>query len=141
VPNQDPARIVDLVATHAERNVPPGVRVYWDRLPFAAKPYFIPADPWGNEIAGRVLSEVYDRPPYFVRLGGSVPVCETFLTYLDAYTIGMGFALDDEQFHAPDEFLRLASFEKGQVAWGKLLQRLVDAPSRREGVRVASTPA
>jgi hypothetical protein len=59
-----------LIATHAERNVPPGVRVYCDRLPFAAKPYFIPADHWGNEIVGRVLSEVYGRSPYFVRRGG-----------------------------------------------------------------------
>jgi acetylornithine deacetylase/succinyl-diaminopimelate desuccinylase-like protein len=93
-------------------------------LPFRALPYLIPADHWGNQVAAGVLSELYGRSPYYTRSGGSVPVCETFLTNLGAYTVSFGFGLNDEHFHAPDEFLRLKSYQRGQKAWAMLLQRL-----------------
>jgi acetylornithine deacetylase/succinyl-diaminopimelate desuccinylase-like protein len=71
-----------------------------------------------------VLTAVYGREPYYVRVGGSVPVAETFLTNLGAYTVMFGFGLGDEQIHAPDEFMRLGSFERGQRAWTLLIERL-----------------
>ena len=71
-----------------------------------------------------MLTELYGRAPYYTRMGGSVPVLDAFLTTLGAYSINVGFLLEDEQFHAPNEFLRLASFERGQRAWARLLHRL-----------------
>jgi acetylornithine deacetylase/succinyl-diaminopimelate desuccinylase-like protein len=67
---------------------------------------------------------VYGKHPYYTRLGGSVPVAELFLSLLDAYTISFGFGLEDENMHAPDEFVRIGSFERGQRAWVRLLERL-----------------
>ena len=75
-------------------------------------------------MAAAVLPELYGKPPYYMRLGGSVPVCELFLSNLGAYMVSFGFGLDDEQFHAPDEFFRLSSFERGPLAYGKLLTQL-----------------
>jgi acetylornithine deacetylase/succinyl-diaminopimelate desuccinylase-like protein len=57
-------------------------------------------------------------------VGGSVPVCELFQNILGVYTVGFGFALDDERFHAPDEFYRLQSFYRGQEGYCRLLHRL-----------------
>jgi len=57
-------------------------------------------------------------------VGGSIPVCELFLTHLGSYTVGFGFGLEDEQIHAPDEFYRLTSFRRAPVAYGKILHRL-----------------
>ena len=62
-----------------------------------------------------------------IRVGGSVPVYELFQKHLGVYTVGFGFALDDEQFHAPDEFFRLRSFERGPGAYCRLLHRLAQA--------------
>lgn len=124
VPDQEPARIAELIASHVERVAPKGVDVTMQRLPGNARPYLIPADHWGNEAAREVLSALYGKQPYQTRSGGSVPVCEIFLRELEAYTVSFGFGLDDEQFHAPNEFLRLASFERGQKAWAALLRRL-----------------
>lgn len=124
VPKQDPAKIARLVARHAEQNSPPGVRVTAAAASFVAQPYAISPDHWANEVATGVLTDIYGCRPYHVRLGGSVPVAETFLTRLHAYTISFGFGLFDENIHAPDEFLRLKSFERGQHAWGMLLGRL-----------------
>ncbi|MDE0079889.1 MAG: hypothetical protein OXO50_20375 [Caldilineaceae bacterium] len=39
-------------------------------------------------------------------------------------TISFGFGIEDENYHAPDEFFRLASFRKGQAAYCKLLHKL-----------------
>lgn len=124
VPDQDPSRIVELLMAHVERHAPPGVKVRTYPLPFLARPYLIPAEHWGNRAAGEVLTDLYGKRPLYVRIGGSVPVCETFLTNLGAYTVSFGFGLEDEQMHAPNEFLRLASFERGRRAWTALLKRL-----------------
>ena len=107
-----------------ERQAPRGVQVTVRPLPGRARPYLIPVDHWGNQVAAAVLTEVYGKPPYYTRLGGSVPVCELFLSALEAYMVSFGFALEDEQFHAPDEFFRLSSFERGPLAYGKLLSHL-----------------
>lgn len=124
VANQNPATIVDLLTRHVERHTPPGVRATVRPLPGAAKPYLISADHWGNRAAEAVLTEIYGKSPYIMRLGGSIPVCELFLGILGAYTVNFSFGLMDEQIHAPDEFFRLSSFRRGPVAYGRLLHRL-----------------
>lgn len=124
VPDQNPEEIVKLLAAHVEQVAPPGVTVTTTPLDFLAWPYLIPADHPGNQVTGKVLAEVYGREPYLVRLGGSVPICETILTNLGAYTVGAGFSLMDERFHAPDEFWRLSNFERGLEVWGFLLPAL-----------------
>jgi acetylornithine deacetylase/succinyl-diaminopimelate desuccinylase-like protein len=124
VPAQQPGDIVEHIARHVERVAPASVRVSVDRQPFAAQPYYIPPDYWANKVAASVLAEVYGREPYYVRVGGSIPVCQVFLSTLGAYTVGFGFGQGDEQFHAPNEFLRLDAFERGQRAWALLLGQL-----------------
>jgi acetylornithine deacetylase/succinyl-diaminopimelate desuccinylase-like protein len=124
VANQDPATIVDLITKHVERHALPGVQVTVRPLPGTARPYLISADFWGNQAAEAVLTEVYGTAPYYARVGGSIPVCELFLSKLGAYTVGFAFGLPDEQIHAPNEFYRLSSFQRGAVAYGKLLHRL-----------------
>lgn len=124
VPNQDPGRIVALLASHAERHAPSGVEVRVQPFSLVARPYVIPSDHVGNQVAGQVLTELYGRPPIITRMGASVPVCETLLSQLGAYTVTFGFGLGDERFHAPNEFLRLTSWFRGQHAWALLLQRL-----------------
>jgi acetylornithine deacetylase/succinyl-diaminopimelate desuccinylase-like protein len=132
VPKQNPEAIVQALSRHIERNAPPGVRVEVNALPFRAEPYLIPIDHWGNRIAAEALEELYGRGPYYIRLGGSVPVCETFLTHLQAYTVTLGFSQFDENIHAPNEFVRIPNFERGIQAWPRLLRRLgAEAPVQR----------
>jgi acetylornithine deacetylase/succinyl-diaminopimelate desuccinylase-like protein len=124
VANQDPEQIVRALAAHVERNTPPGVTATVTPLGFRAYPYLVPADEPGNAAAREVLTELYEREPYYVRSGGSIPVCTLFQRHLGAYTTSFGFGVSDERFHSPDEFYRLASFRKGQTAYCKLLDRL-----------------
>ncbi len=124
VADQDPERIINLLEEHIAQQAPPGVRVEVNPLSIRGRPYSIAADHWGNRAAAAVLTEFYGREPYQTRSGGSIPITGVFLEQLGIDTIGFGFGIEDENYHAPDEFFRLASFRKGQRAYGRLLEEL-----------------
>jgi acetylornithine deacetylase/succinyl-diaminopimelate desuccinylase-like protein len=124
VPDQEPERILPLLTAHVEKYTPPGVRVTVHPHPATARPYLMPSDHPGLNAARDVLTELYGKAPLYTRLGGTLPVCELFQRHLNAYTVMFAFALDDEQFHAPDEFFRLTSFERAQQAYCRLLERI-----------------
>lgn len=124
VPDQDPDRIIELLEDHVRRHSPRGVTVDVQVASFRARPYLIPPEHWANQIADRVLTETYGRRPYVMRLGGSIPVCEIFLTSLEADTVVIGSGAADENIHAPDEFFRLASLERGEHMWPRLLEAI-----------------
>lgn len=124
VAHQEPAVIADLLARHVEKQTPAGVQVTVRQLPGSALPYLIPRDHRGNQAAAAVLTEIYGKAPYYKRVGGSIPVCELFSSILGVYTVGFAFALSDECAHAPNEFFRLSSFQRGQMAYCKLLHHL-----------------
>ncbi len=127
VPNQEPSEIVQLIAEHIRRQRVPGVKIGVQMPVNQARPYAIAADHWGNVVAARVLTQIYGTTPLLTRSGGSIPVCELFLNILGAPTVEFGFGLDDENFHAPNEFLRLASFERAKRAYGLILHELGSA--------------
>jgi len=124
VPDQDPERIMDLITDHVREHTPPGARATVTRSHAGVHPYLIPADHPGNQAAHDVLLETYGRAPYQVKMGATIPVCPLFLEILGAHTVIFAFGLRDEMVHAPNEFFRLSSFERGQRAYGKLLERL-----------------
>ncbi len=124
VADQDPNRIYAAVASHVARHAPPGVRVPTAQLPGTAYPYLMPADHPANRLVGGVLTDLFGNPPHYVRMGGSVPVLMSFLRVLGVHTVTLAFALEDERHHAPDEFLRLASFEKGKQAFGLVWEKI-----------------
>ncbi|MGD8739875.1 MAG: dipeptidase [Desulfobacterales bacterium] len=124
VPDQDPAQILKLLTTHIEKHTPPGVKVALDLNPSTADPYLIPFDHPGNQAAAHVHKDLFGKEPYYARMGGSIPVCGIFLKELGAYTVNFAFGLKDENVHGPDEFFRLKSFSRAQLAYGMLLEQL-----------------
>jgi acetylornithine deacetylase/succinyl-diaminopimelate desuccinylase-like protein len=124
VPNQNPDKILEQLRTHVERQKLPGVTVTISHLAGEAKPYLVPADHPANQAIRDVLLQLYGREPYHERSGGTIPVTGLFLDTLGAYTVGLGFGLDDEGIHAPNEFTRLHNYHRGQKAYCLLLERL-----------------
>ena len=124
VADQDPARIVACLIAHVKSHTPPGVIATPTPLSFGAYPYLVPDDEPGSAIVREVLVDMYGREPYYVRSGGSIPVCSLFQRHLGAYTSSFAFGLDDEKAHSPDEFFPLESFRKGQEGYCRLLERL-----------------
>ncbi|MEZ5751373.1 MAG: dipeptidase [Paracoccaceae bacterium] len=124
VPGQTPADIFAKAEAHIRRHAPRSTRVSVSRLPGSAEPFGVPHGHNASQIAGGVLHEVYGMEPYGLRAGGSVPILAMFLTELGVHATSFGFSLMDENLHAPDEFFRLQSFERGQVAYCRLFEEL-----------------
>ena len=124
VADQDPKHINSLIETHIRENIPPGVKVEITPVDSNANPYLMPADLPGSLAAIEILTELYGKKPLLIREGGSVPILSLLLEHLGAYATCFGFGMNDEKFHAPDEFFRLKSFELGQRAYCKILDRL-----------------
>lgn len=127
VADQQPREIIELLRRHVVAHTPPGVTVTVQPMPGESDPYLMPADHPANQAAHAVLAQLYERPPYAIRMGGSIPVCPLFRRELGAYTLNFAFGLGDENLHAPDEFFRLSSFRRGQRAYGLLLKALGQA--------------
>ena len=130
VADQDPSRIADLVIRHIHEVAPPGVAITTTKSQSAAIPYLIPPDHPGLAVAASVLKTLYGKEPYHVRMGGTIPANALFLQVLKAYTVVFAFGLQDERQHSPNEFFRLASYERGQKAYGMFLERLGERQGR-----------
>jgi len=124
VPDQDPQEIVERVTAHTHKHAPSGVTVKVQPDPSTAYPYVIPHDHPGNRIARSVHQALFGKEPYYARMGGSIPVCGILLKELGVYTVNFAFGLKDEHVHGPNEFFRLKSFSRAQLAYGMLLERL-----------------
>lgn len=124
VANQTPDQIFELIKAHVDRNLPTGVTADVARLAGSADPFLVPGGHNASQAAGEVLREVYGKEPYVIRVGGSIPVMTMFLRELGVHGVMFGFSVGDENLHAPNEFFRLANFDRGQTAYCRLLEVL-----------------
>ncbi|HEU5139527.1 MAG TPA: dipeptidase [Bacillales bacterium] len=112
VPDQDPAEIAELIRKHIDSHTPPGVTVSTELFD-QGKPFITPFDHPAIQAAGRALEKAYGAAPAFTRMGGSIPVVETFSQLLKLPVVMLGFGLPEENFHAPNEHFHLENFDKG----------------------------
>jgi acetylornithine deacetylase/succinyl-diaminopimelate desuccinylase-like protein len=119
VPDQQPDEVLALLITHLETHCPPGVKLAIRSDGHGSMPYAIPSDHLGLEIARRVLREVDGREPLEARMGGTLPIADTFKQLLGLEMVFFSFSTGDEDFHAPNEFFRLKRFQKGLEAWAR----------------------
>ncbi len=117
VANQDPRRILECITAHLRKVTPAGVRAEFVPSAGTAFPYSMPMDHPVNNAIKRVLTQIYGKPPYYIRMGGSVPVTGMFERELGRQVATLAFGLDDEQWHAPDEFWRISSLDKSLKAY------------------------
>lgn len=124
VPDQDPGQVLDAVEAHVREHTPPGVRVHVHRFPGSARAYLVDPDHPVVAEAARVLAEVYGEEPAFTRTGGTLPVAAMVQSILNIPFVFFTFGDPDSNIHAPNEFFRLESFDKGVRAYTRLLAAL-----------------
>lgn len=112
VPDQDPAEISEKIKAHLEKHLPDGVTLSIQMFD-QAKPYLTTYDHPAIQAASTALEKTFPNPVTYTRIGGSIPVVETFFTILKLPAVLMGFALNTDNIHAPNEHFNLENFEKG----------------------------
>lgn len=115
VANQDTEDIAAKFTDFVHSIAPPSIKVDVVNL-HGANPVLVERSGKGMHAASKALKDAYGKDPYFTREGGSIPVCIIFDTILKAPTVLMGFGLQDENAHSPDEHFDLDNFTIGMKA-------------------------
>lgn len=112
VPNQTPDEITKLFAEHFRAIAPAGVTVEV-KLHHGGMPYVTPVDSVEFEAASRAFEDAWGKKPVPTRGGGSIPITALFEQILGIKSILMGFGLDSDALHSPNESYGLFNFYKG----------------------------
>lgn len=112
VPNQDWEKISDLFKSHFEKIAPKSVKVKV-MAHHGGSPYVTPTDHVAFKAASKAISTTFGKEPVPVRGGGSIPIVALFEKVLGLKTVLMGFGLDSDNLHSPNEKYGLENFYKG----------------------------
>ena len=112
VPHQTPDEITEIFSNHFKAIAPAGVRVQV-RPHHGGLPYVTPTDSIEYQAAHRAMEESWGKAPIPTRGGGSIPIVALFEQELGIKSILMGFGLDIDALHSPNESYGLFNFYKG----------------------------
>ena len=112
VPHQDHAKISRLFADFIQSIAPRSVAVEVTPL-HGGEGYVCPLSLPAYRAAERAFAEAFGRPPLAVRRGGSIPIISDFERELGIKTVLMGFGLESDAIHSPNENFRLDIMRRG----------------------------
>ena len=112
VPHQDWKTITQLFKNHFESIAPSGVTVKVTEH-HGGQAYVTPIDSIGYQAANKAYTETFGVPAIPVRSGGSIPIVALFEKELKSKTILMGFGLDSDAIHSPNEHFGIFNYLKG----------------------------
>ena len=112
VPDQDPKEIAELTESWLRRHLPASMHMDF-KVVHGAHPVLIDTESMAMAAAAKALEDVYGCPPYFTRIGGSIPVVADFKELLGLDSVLMGFGLDSDAIHSPNEHFGLDRFAEG----------------------------
>ncbi|HMR16408.1 MAG TPA: M20/M25/M40 family metallo-hydrolase, partial [Mariniflexile sp.] len=112
VPHQDWEEITQLFKTHFENSAPKGVTVKV-KPHHGGQGYVTPIDSIGYQAASKAYQDTFGKTPIPQRSGGSIPIVALFEQELKSKTILMGFGLDSDAIHSPNEHFGIFNYLKG----------------------------
>lgn len=112
VPNQDWEEISQLFEKHFRAIAPKGVKVEVTTH-HGGEPYVTPIDNIGYQAAHKAYATTFGVEPFPQRGGGSIPIVPLFEKILGVKSVLMGFGLDTDAIHSPNEHFGLFNFYKG----------------------------
>ncbi len=147
VPDQDPSKVFEGLESFLTERTPPDCR--WQITSHGASPAVrVPTDSAYLQAACCGLESVFDRTPVLIGCGGSIPVVGSIQRILGFDSLLVGFGLDDDRVHSPNEKFELKCFRMGMKSHAAILSELAhlqttarppgDAGRAARGARAAS---
>jgi acetylornithine deacetylase/succinyl-diaminopimelate desuccinylase-like protein len=112
VPNQSSAKITAILLDYFKSIAPAGVTVKATEH-HGGEPYLTPIDSKAYQAAAKAIEKSFGKIPVPIRGGGSIPICSLFEKELGVKIVFMGFGLDSDNLHSPNEKYDLVNFYKG----------------------------
>ena len=112
VPNQQSDKITKLFIDHFEKIAPKSVKVKVSPH-HGGEPVVTPTDSIAYKAAQKAIFDAFGKEPIPTRGGGSIPIVALFEKELGIKTVLMGFGLDSDNLHSPNEKFDIANFYKG----------------------------
>ncbi len=112
VPNQSSDRITEILLNYFRSIAPASVTVKAS-LHHGGEPYMTPIDSKGYQSASRAVEATFGKAPIPVRGGGSIPICSILEKELGIKIVFMGFGLDNDNLHSPNEKYNIENYYKG----------------------------
>ncbi len=112
VPNQTSDKITEIFKKHFESIAPASVKVEV-RPHHGGEPVLTPTDSVAFQAASKAMLETYGKKPIPTRGGGSIPIVALFEKELGLKSVLMGFGLDSDALHSPNEHYGLFNYYKG----------------------------
>jgi acetylornithine deacetylase/succinyl-diaminopimelate desuccinylase-like protein len=123
VPDQDPKKIARQFEDHVKALAPAGVTVEVTAL-HGADPVIVEVKGPIVDAALDAMEEVWGARPVRIREGGSIPIVSTFASVLQCPVLLLGFGLNDDGLHSPNEKFNISHFYNGIRSIVRLLDRL-----------------
>ncbi|MFM1795203.1 MAG: hypothetical protein RL642_1588 [Bacteroidota bacterium] len=112
VPNQSSEKITALLLNYFQKIAPAGVTVKVTEH-HGGEPYLTPIDSKAYQAAAKAIEKSFGKMPVPVRGGGSIPICSLFEKELGVKIVFMGFGLDSDNLHSPNEKYDIYNYYKG----------------------------
>ena len=112
VPNQSSAKMTTLLLDYFKKIAPPSVTVKAFEH-HGGEPYMTPIESAGYKAASKAIEKTFGKAPIPVRGGGSIPICSLLEHELGIKIVFMGFGLDSDNLHSPNEKYGIENFYKG----------------------------
>lgn len=112
VPNQSSEKITEKLLNYFRSIAPASVTVNAFEH-HGGEPYMTPIDSKAYQAAAKAMESTFGKKPIPVRGGGSIPICALFEKELGIKIVFMGFGLDSDNLHSPNEKFNLENFYKG----------------------------
>ena len=124
---QEPERIFEALRDYVAEIAPPGVTTTVVQLG-GGRPSLTPMDHPATQAAAKALEATFGRAPVYIREGGSIPVCASFVSILGLPVVLLGFAQPDDNAHAPNEWMDLRNYETSIRTIARMWDELADLP-------------
>ncbi|MBL7748215.1 MAG: dipeptidase [Chitinophagaceae bacterium] len=112
VPNQSSHKLTEILLNYFQSIAPSSVTVKAFEH-HGGEPYMTPIDSKGYKAASKAVETTFGKAPIPVRGGGSIPICSILERELGIKIIFMGFGLDNDNLHSPNEKYNIENYYKG----------------------------